>query len=157
VILDEGERWLFRAIVLVSLFFVARGHNAPGGGFIGGLVAGAAFALRLLAGRRSEGEVCGRLRPAVLVSIGALVAVLTAVTPLAFGGALLESAIWKLDLPLFGSVKVVSAAVFDVGVFMLVLGVVLTVLLQLVDTDEPLHDEMPHHAGQPQAAESEPA
>ena len=50
VILKEADRWLFRLILLVSLWYTARGHNAPGGGFIGGLIAGGAYVLRYLAG-----------------------------------------------------------------------------------------------------------
>lgn len=135
ILLDEAERWLFRLILLVSLFLVARGHNAPGGGFIGGLVAGAAFALRHLSGRRSAADLCGRLRPAALLGLGAAVATGTALAPLLSGGALLESAVWSADWPVVGAFKLVSAAVFDVGVYLAVIGFVLTVLVVMGEPD----------------------
>jgi len=136
IILDEAERWLFRLILLVSVFLAVRGHNAPGGGFIGGLVAGAAFTLRRLAGHTSLEELCGRLRPQALLGAGALVATITALTPLASGDALLESAVWSADWPVFGKFKLVSAAIFDVGVYLAVVGFVLTMLVVLGGSDD---------------------
>lgn len=142
VILDEGERWLFRLIVLVSIYYTVRGHNAPGGGFIGGLIAGAAFTLRYLAGYTTEEEICGRLRPSALLGVGALTAIVTAMVPLFVGDALLESAVWSGDFPLIGEFKVVSAAIFDAGVYLVVLGVILTILLALggAEADDETQD-----------------
>jgi len=137
LILEEAERWLFRLILLVSVFLMVRGHNAPGGGFIGGLVAGAAFTLRHLAGRAGEADLCGRARPHVLLGAGVLLAVGTAMAPLVSGDALLESAVFAGDWPVVGKFKLVSAAVFDFGVYLAVIGFVLTVLVVL---GEPLDD-----------------
>ena len=137
LILEEAERWLFRLILLVSVFLMVRGHNAPGGGVIGGLVAGAAFTLRHLAGRAGEADLCGRARPHVLLGAGVLLAVGTAMAPLVSGDALLESAVFAGDWPVVGKFKLVSAAVFDFGVYLAVIGFVLTVLVVL---GEPLDD-----------------
>jgi multicomponent Na+:H+ antiporter subunit A len=131
LILEEAERWLFRLILLVSLFLMVRGHNAPGGGFIGGLVAGAGFTLRHLAGSTAEVDLCGRARPNVLLGAGVLLAVGTAIAPLLAGEALLESAVFEGEWPLVGKFKLVSAAAFDVGVYLAVVGFVLTVLVVL--------------------------
>jgi multicomponent Na+:H+ antiporter subunit A len=61
----------------------------------------------------------------------------TTIAPLLFGDTLLESAIWKIDVPLIGTVKVVSSAFFDLGVYVLVIGVVLAVLVALgADPDD---------------------
>lgn len=134
IILNEAERWLFRLILLVSLFLTVRGHNAPGGGFVGGLVAGAGFTLRFLAGRDTEDDLCGRIRPRVMLGSGLLLAVATAIAPLFVGDSLLESAVWSADVPLLGKFKVVSAAIFDLGVYFIVIGFVLTVLVVLGDS-----------------------
>ena len=136
LILEEAERWLFRLILLVSLFLMVRGHNAPGGGFIGGLVAGAAFTLRHLSGRTGEVDLCGRVRPHVLLGTGVLVAVTTAMAPLFAGDALLESAVLAGDWPVVGRFKLVSAAVFDLGVYLAVIGFVLTVLVVLGESPD---------------------
>lgn len=136
VILDEADRWLVPVILMVSVYVTFRGHNAPGGGFAGGLIAGAAFVLRFLAG----GSSCiGRApvrRPTAIVGVGLALSLCTAIAPLVVGDALLESTIWKVDVPLVGTVKLVSSAFFDLGVYVLVIGVVLTVLAAL--GDEPI-------------------
>jgi multisubunit Na+/H+ antiporter MnhB subunit len=73
-----------------------------------------------------------RVQPLLLVGIGLALAVAVAITPLLFGDALLESAIVKLHVPVVGEVKLVSSALFDVGVMVLVTGVVLAALAAFV-------------------------
>jgi multicomponent Na+:H+ antiporter subunit B len=136
VILDEADRWLFPVVLLVSLYLTFRGHNAPGGGFIGGLVASAAFVLRYLTGRHREDPIYEVFRPHAILGIGLFVSTSTALIPLLLGDSLLESHIWKLTVPVIGDVKIVSSTFFDIGVYLLVIGVVLSVLVALgVDQD----------------------
>lgn len=129
MILSEADRWLFPVVLLVSVYVTFRGHNAPGGGFAGGLIAGAGFVLRYLAGAPITSRA--RVTPIQLIGLGLAIALLTALAPVLVGDALLESAIWYVDVPLIGEVKVVSSSLFDFGVYVLVIGVVLTVLLAL--------------------------
>jgi multisubunit Na+/H+ antiporter MnhB subunit len=131
MILDEADRWLFPVVIVVSVYITFSGHNAPGGGFAGGLIAGAAFVLRFLAGDapRVRNTVIGE--PTTFIGVGLAIALLTGIAPLLVGGAMLESHIWKLDVPLVGEVKVVSSTAFDIGVYLLVVGVVLAVLVSL--------------------------
>jgi multisubunit Na+/H+ antiporter MnhB subunit len=131
VILDEADRWLFPVVILVSVYLAFRGHNAPGGGFIGGLVASAAFVLRYLTGRHHEDPIYEVFRPHVILGAGLLVATTTAFAPLVVGGSLLESHIWKLEVPVIGDLKIVSSTFFDLGVYILVIGVVLSILVAL--------------------------
>ncbi len=141
VILDEADRWLFPVIVMVSVYVTFRGHNAPGGGFAGGLITGCAFVLRFLAGSDLRIRRSVIARPDRLIGAGLLLAVATALTPVLFGDSLLESNIWKLQVPLIGEVKVVSSAIFDLGVYFLVIGVVLAILLALgTDPSEPVEE-----------------
>ena len=132
VILDElVDRWLSKVIALVSLYVMFRGHNAPGGGFAGGLILGSVFVLQYLTGR--EPHVLGRpiRRPATLLGWGLLVALASAFVPLMIGDAPLESYIWKFEIFLIGEVKWVSSTIFDVGVYLVVVAVVLLILLSL--------------------------
>lgn len=145
MILSEADRWLFPVILLVSVYLTFRGHNAPGGGFAGGLVAGSAFVLRFLAGGPLHGRP--RLAPSQLIGVGLVVSLLTALAPVLAGDAVLESAIGYVNVPVIGTVKVVSSTMFDLGVYLLVIGVVLTVLLALgadpadaADTGDGTHD-----------------
>lgn len=131
-ILDElVDRWLTKVAILVALYVTFRGHNAPGGGFAGGLILGSAFVLQYLTGR--EPMLRGRpiRHPEALLGAGLLLALVTTAAPLLVGGAPLESHIWPLDVPLIGEVKVVSSMFFDLGVFVVVVSVVLLVLQSL--------------------------
>lgn len=131
VILSTTVRGIAPALGAVALFVAARGHNAPGGGFAGGLILATAIALGYLA----DGRRAFRLRPSqplLAVGIGLALSVAVAVTPLAFGGALLESAIVTVDVPAVGPVKLVSSALFDVGVMILVAGAVLSAMAAFV-------------------------
>jgi multisubunit Na+/H+ antiporter MnhB subunit len=135
VILTATANGLTPVMVLVALALTFRGHNAPGGGFAGGLVMSSAVVLRYLA----DGPTAlARLRfdPVVVTGLGLLVALATAIGPLLVGQPLLTSAIWKLHVPLIGTVKVVSSTFFDLGVFLVVLGVVTSVVLSLVEADQ---------------------
>ena len=100
-ILDEADRWLFHVVLLVSVYVAFKGHNAPGGGFAGGLIAGCAFVLRFLAGGQLRVRRSTIVNPATLIGGGMLMAVCTAMTPLLFGDALLDSAIVNVDVPLW--------------------------------------------------------
>lgn len=130
-VLDEADRWLFRVLLLVSVYVMVRGHNAPGGGFAGGLIAGSAFVLRYLAGGILRVRRSSIVNPTRLIGFGLVVSALVAVVPVLVGEAALSSDIAKFSVPLIGDVKVVSSSLFDVGVYFLVIGVVLTVLVHL--------------------------
>ncbi|NYI04311.1 MnhB domain-containing protein [Allostreptomyces psammosilenae] len=127
-LLNVVNRLVFHTILVFSLYLLLTGHNTPGGGFAGGLVAGCAFVLRYTAGGEREVATAAPIEPVVLVGGGLLLAVLEAAAPLAAGGAVLESGYTTVRLPVFGEVALVSALLFDTAVYLLVVGVVLTVL-----------------------------
>jgi multicomponent Na+:H+ antiporter subunit A len=128
-ILEElVDRWLTKVATLVAIFITFRGHNAPGGGFAGGLILGAAFVLQYLAGQQPMVRRRPILRPERLLGAGLLLALVTTIAPLFVGGSPLESYIWTVSLPQIGKIKVVSSMFFDFGVFFVVVAVVLIVL-----------------------------
>ncbi len=122
---DVTVRVVFHAVLLMSLWLLFAGHNQPGGGFVGGLLAGSAIALRYVAG--GIGEVRGQspFRAWTVLGIGLLVTAVTATLPLLDGGAVLEVGLADLALPLLGDVKLSSALAFDTGVYLVVVGMVL--------------------------------
>ena len=128
MIFEQVVRMVFHLTLLVSLYVCLRGHNAPGGGFAGGLIAGAAFVFRILSGQPAYRSGLARLAPVGLIAIGLLLAAGTALVPVITGNEVLESAVVHVTLPVVGDVKLVSAAVFDAGVYLLVIGVVILVL-----------------------------
>lgn len=137
VILDRSVRVLFHAVLVASLYFLFVGHNQPGGGFVGGLVAGAAVAMQYVAGGIDEVRRLSRFRPWTILGAGLLLAAVTAVVPLLFGEAVLETALFEWDAPILGTMKTTSALVFDSGVYLLVVGLVLMVFEAFGDEPVP--------------------
>jgi multicomponent Na+:H+ antiporter subunit A len=124
-IVDASARLLYPSILVLSLYFLFAGHNQPGGGFVGGLTAGAAISLRYIAGGVSAVRRSFRLAPWTILGGGLAIAAITALVPLALGNALLEHDDLTWDPPLLGTIKATSALPFDIGVFLVVVGLVL--------------------------------
>jgi multicomponent Na+:H+ antiporter subunit B len=131
LLLEVSARFLFPTIIVFSVYLLFAGHNHPGGGFIGGLVAGLAYVLRFVAGGSMELTASMRLRPPTVIGAGISIAVVTALVPAAFGDPVLTSAIWTLHVPLLGDLKIASSLFLDTGVFLLIVGVVLDLLRSL--------------------------
>lgn len=131
IVLEVVTRTMFHTVLVLSLYLLFAGHNAPGGGFAGGLVAGLALVVRYLAGGRYELGEAARIEPGMLLGVGMLLAGGVGVAALVSGGAVLESSIWHFDIPPFGDVKLVTSLFFDVGVYMIVIGLVLDILRSL--------------------------
>ena len=135
LILETGVGALFHTALLFSLFLLFAGHNAPGGGFVGGLVAGAAFVLRYVEGGASSVVRAAPVPANVLIGVGLTVAVGTGVASWLGGEQFLESAKVEVAIPLLGTVKATSALLFDIGVYLVVVGLVVGLLTTLGGED----------------------
>jgi multicomponent Na+:H+ antiporter subunit A len=131
IIFEVVTRLMFHAVIVFSLFLLLSGHNLPGGGFAAGLVAGLALVVRYLAGGRYELDEAAPVDAGALMGIGLTVATGSALAPLAFGGVVLQSAIVDLTVPVVGDLHLVTSVFFDIGVYLLVIGLVLDVLRSL--------------------------
>nr|BFF26472.1 hypothetical protein GCM10025732_44370 [Glycomyces mayteni] len=131
IILQVVTRLLFHTIVLFSIYLLFTGHNHPGGGFAGGLVAGLALTFRYLAGGRAELNAAAPVDAGRLLGTGLLVSVGTGAAAFAFGGTVLQSAILDFELPVVGHVHFVTSTFFDIGVYLVVVGLVLDILRSL--------------------------
>ena len=127
LLLEMTTRALFPTVLVFSLYLLLVGHYGPGGGFAAGLVAGLAFVLRYIAGLGSG----VRVRPPVLIGLGLTVALLTALAPMLAGAPVLATTKLALDLPLLGHVETQTSLFLDVGVYLLIVGVVLDLLRSL--------------------------
>ena len=137
VVLSETVNGITPVLLLFSIFLTLRGHNAPGGGFAGGLVMGSAVILRYLAsGPRGVRSL--RIDPIALIGAGLALALTVGITSLALDGSFLESAIWKFDVPVVGTLKIVSSSLFDIGVHVLVVGVVMSVIVAFAEADDEM-------------------
>ncbi len=131
ILAGTGSRTIVPTIVAVSMFMLVVGHDAPGGGFIGGLLAGAALLVVYLAGGNASVQRLIPVEPRLLIGSGIAIAVATATLGLVFGSAFLDAGKLTVDVWLFGTISVGSALLFDLGVYLIVVGLVATVLLEL--------------------------
>ncbi|WP_411374663.1 Na+/H+ antiporter subunit A [Arthrobacter sp. MPF02] len=131
IIFEVVTRLVFHSLVIFSLYLLLAGHNLPGGGFAGGLTAGLALAIRYLAGGRFELSEATPISAGTLLGIGLAVAAASGVVPLLLGGQVFQSAIIQFWLPVFGDIKFVTSTIFDIGVYIVVVGLVLDVLRSL--------------------------
>jgi multisubunit Na+/H+ antiporter MnhB subunit len=129
--LEMATRALFPVILVFSLYLLLVGHYGPGGGFSGGLVASLAFVLRYLAGGSTDPGALVPIRPPVLMGLGLTIAVGTALAPLLAGEPVLSSAKAAVPLGPLGEVEIVTSLFLDVGVYLLIVGVVLDLLRTL--------------------------
>jgi multicomponent Na+:H+ antiporter subunit B len=114
-------------LLLFSVFLLLRGHNQPGGGFVGGLVAAAAFALYAIAFGVQHARQALLVRPLTLLGTGLLIALASGL-PAVLRGQPFLTASW-----MSGPVVLGTPALFDVGVFLVVGGVVLMMLFTLAE------------------------
>ena len=131
ILLEVSTRILYHTLLLVSLWLLFIGHNNPGGGFIGGMVAGIGITIRYFAGGRFELLEAVPARPGGIIAVGMTTAVVSALIPLAFGYTILQSVEAHLDLGILGELHFTSAMGLDIGVYLLVIGVVLDLLQSL--------------------------
>ncbi|MFG3255784.1 Na+/H+ antiporter subunit A [Streptomyces sp. NPDC048172] len=131
VMFEVMARLVFHPIVVLSLYLLFCAENLPGGGFTAGLVAGLALAVRYLAGGRHELAAAAPVDAGFLLGLGLLILTGTGLAGLFLGGSVLASGSVHAELPVLGEVHAASAVLFDTGVYLLVLGVVLDVLRSL--------------------------
>lgn len=131
IFLEVIVRILFHTIMVVSIYVLFAGHNGPGGGFAGGLVAGMALVMRYIAGGRWELGAAAPTDAGRLLGLGMLLAVGSAIVPLFSGQPPLTSTFWEADIPVLGHIEFVTSTIFDMGVYLVVIGLVLDVLRSL--------------------------
>jgi multisubunit Na+/H+ antiporter MnhB subunit len=119
-------------LLLFALFLLLRGHNQPGGGFVGGLVVAASFVLYSIAFGVDAARRALLVRPSTLLGIGLLVALVSGLPGVAVGRPFM-TAIWTTVGTGSTALDVGTPLVFDIGVFLAVIGVVLTIVFTLAE------------------------
>jgi multicomponent K+:H+ antiporter subunit A len=134
------SRPLLPLAMLVSFYILLRGHNLPGGGFIAALITSVALILQYIAGGISwaRDRSPGDYHP--VIAAGLLIATGTGIGAWAFGAPFLTSTYGHFQVPLIGEVELASAMMFDLGVYLTVVGAVMMMLIQL---GEPSGHEPP--------------
>ncbi|HEX2028412.1 MAG TPA: MnhB domain-containing protein [Nitriliruptorales bacterium] len=131
IIMRIAAHLLTPVMVALSLYLLLRGHYAPGGGFSAALVTGLAIVFRTFALGPGSVERLLRTGAANLIGVGLLLAIGTGAAGWWWGDAFLEVGAWHLGVPAIGEVELSSALLFEVGVFLTVVAVVVAVLQEL--------------------------
>ncbi len=124
-------RLLLPMAALVSIYFLLRGHNAPGGGFVGGLVMATAVIIQYVVSGTIWVEARLRIHPQVWIALGLLGAALTGLSAWLASRPFLAAIATDLHLPLLGSVHLSTVLMFDLGVYLVVVGATMLILISL--------------------------
>lgn len=130
ILLKTASMILICFIILTGLYILMAGHNAPGGGFIAGLMfSGGAVLLYLCFGKPFSVNLPFNYR--ILLPLGLTCAVGTGLAGAIMGKPFLTHAFGHVELPFFGDWELTSASVFDFGVFLVVIGTCLTIIMNI--------------------------
>ena len=129
LILQTASRYLMVLLVLLSVFILFRGHNEPGGGFVGGLLLAGAFALYALSHEAKAARRLLRFDPRTIIGVGLVTAVGSGLAAVLYGQPFLAGQWLPYSIPFLG--KLGTVFFFDLGVYLVVLGTTLLVLLTL--------------------------
>lgn len=134
IVLRTATRYLLPLLLLFSLFALMRGHNEPGGGFVGGLVAATAFALYAIGYGVPDARQLLRVSPRRLIGIGLLAAAVSGLIGM-IGGDPFMTARWdSREIAVLG--KLGTPLLFDIGVYLVVIGITLTIIFALIEAEE---------------------
>ncbi len=133
-------RMVLPLMLMVSVYIFLRGHNLPGGGFIAGLIAAVALIVQYLANGIEWTKSRLKFQKESLIAYGLLIATLTGVISMFIDYPFLTSAFSHLNWPIVGEFEVASAIAFDLGVFLVVVGSTVLILVQLGQLSKNSHN-----------------
>lgn len=132
IILRTASTYLLPVLLLFSIFILLRGHYLPGGGFVGGLIASIAWVLHSFAHGLEKTKKMIRVHPGFLMPFGLGLAFLSGIAPILFFDLPFMTGIWYPEaLPVIGALG--SALFFDTGVYLVVVGVTLTIIFTITE------------------------
>lgn len=133
LILTTVTRLVFFVVLLFSLYLLLRGHNSPGGGFIAGVTTALGILLQSIASDLRSVRLVFRVEPRVLAGVGLMTSLTTGVVPMLLGYPFLTSTFGHVHLPGLGEVEIASAFFFDLGVYCVVVGGTLLMMITLAE------------------------
>jgi len=133
IILSTAVKYLIPLLLMFSFFLLLRGHNEPGGGFVGGLIAASAFALFVIANGIDEAKKFINIDPILLIATGLLISLGSGLISILWGEIFLKGLWLDDEFPVIG--KIGTPLLFDLGVYFLVLGIVTKIIFSLAEQD----------------------
>lgn len=131
VILQSITKIVVFIILTLAFYLFLSGHSAPGGGFVGGLVLASAFVLLLLAFDIDTIKKGIPIDFKHVAALGTLIVVLSGLGAVFFGESFLTQTFTHINMPYFGFVEVSTVTIFELGVALTVVGVVVTIILSI--------------------------
>ncbi|RJP74451.1 MAG: Na+/H+ antiporter subunit B [Candidatus Abyssobacteria bacterium SURF_17] len=131
LILSTATTYLLPLLLLLSVYLLLHGHDVPGGGFVGGVVAAAAFALYAIAHGVEEARRVLHTHPRTLIGLGLLTALLSGVIAFVSNEPFLKGLWTTVTLPV--EWKLGTPTLFDVGVYLVVVGVTLMIIFSVAE------------------------
>ncbi|MDR4228258.1 Na(+)/H(+) antiporter subunit B [Bacillus mojavensis] len=128
LILQTVTKLVSFIILLFSFYLFLSGHNAPGGGFVGGLITSSSIVLLLLAYDLKTVRCILPVNFIYVAGAGLLLAVLTGVGSFVFGAPFLTHTFGYFHLPILGKTELATATLFDLGVYLVVVGITMTII-----------------------------
>jgi len=135
LILRTATVYLHPLLLVFSVFLLLRGHNEPGGGFVGGLIAATAFCLQVIAYDVRTARRILRLDPRVMIATGLLLAAVSGLYTMFTGAPFLTSSWWDIKLLGLATIHLGTPLIFDVGVYHVVLGVTLLLVFSFAEEE----------------------
>ncbi len=132
IILRTASNYLLPVLLMFSIFILLRGHYLPGGGFVGGLIASIAFVLHAFANGLENTRNLLKGNPGFLMPLGLAISFLSGLAPLFFGLPFMTGLWYPESVPVIGSIG--SALFFDIGVYLVVIGVTLTIIFTISES-----------------------
>ncbi|MBB4119295.1 multicomponent Na+:H+ antiporter subunit B [Mesonia hippocampi] len=133
IILRTASNYLLPILLLFSIFILLRGHYLPGGGFVGGLIASIAFVLHAFANGLKDTKKLLKIHPGFLMPLGLAIAFLSGLLPVLGFGEPFMTGLWlEYPIPVIGAIG--TALFFDIGVYIVVQGVVLTIIITISES-----------------------
>jgi multicomponent Na+:H+ antiporter subunit B len=133
LIFQTASRLLQPLLLMFSVFLMLGGHNGPGGGFAGGLMAAASFALHTIAFDVAAARAALRFDPQQLISVGLAMAVASGLFSLLVAKPFMTSFWYAIPLGNFGKLDLGTPLLFDLGVYLVVCGVTLLIVFSLAE------------------------
>jgi len=147
-------QWLFPVIVTFAIYLLFRGHDLPGGGFAAGITMSLAIVIQYMAIGTRQTEARLHVQPVRWAGAGLLCATLTGAGSWVFGYPFLTSDFRYVDFPVVGQVPLASAMLFDLGIFALVVGATVLILIALAHQSVRTPFARPPAADKARAAET---
>lgn len=132
-LLSITSNLLLPLLIVFSVYLLLRGHNAPGGGFAGGVVAASAFTLYALANGVESAKKKLRYEPKMIIASGITVILISGLLSLLIGMPFMTGMWLDFPIPVVG--KIGTPLIFDIGVYMVVSGIALSIIFSLMEDE----------------------